>query len=127
MGYARFIHALLADEPIVVFGDGQQVRGNTYISDCVEATVAALAAAPHEIYNVGGGETASVWDILRRLEQQIGCKARVERHPPRPGDQRYTLADTARIQRQLGWQPRIGIDEGLARQIAWQRELVGQR
>jgi nucleoside-diphosphate-sugar epimerase len=126
MGYARFIHALLASQPVVVYGDGQQVRGNTYIFDCVEATVAALGAAPHEIYNVGGGETASVWDILRRLEKEIGCAARIQREPARPGDQRYTLADTTRLQRHLGWQPRVGLDEGLARQVAWQRELLRQ-
>jgi nucleoside-diphosphate-sugar epimerase len=124
MGYARFIHALLTGQPIVVYGDGQQVRGNTYITDCVAATVAALEAPPHEVYNVGGGETASVWDILRRLEGEIGCEARVRREPARPGDQRYTLADTTRIQRHLGWQPRVGLDEGLARQVAWQREAL---
>jgi nucleoside-diphosphate-sugar epimerase len=87
----------------------------------VAATVAALEAAPHEVYNVGGGETASVWDILRRLEQIIGCRANVQREPARHGDQRYTLADTTRLQRHLGWQPQVGLDEGLARQVAWQR------
>jgi nucleoside-diphosphate-sugar epimerase len=121
MGYARFIQALLAGKPLVVYGDGQQVRGNTYVDDCVAATVAALEAVPHEVFNVGGGETASVWDILRRLEQIIGCQARVQREPARPGDQRYTLADTTRLLRHLGWQPRVGLDEGLARQVTWQR------
>src|SRR5437588_151857 len=67
MGYHRFIRALLDGEAVVVYGDGQQVRGNTFISDCVEATVRAAEAIPGEIYNVGGGETASVWDVLRRL------------------------------------------------------------
>jgi nucleoside-diphosphate-sugar epimerase len=126
MGYMRFIQALLAGQPVVVYGDGQQVRGNTYISDCVAATVAALEAAPHEIYNVGGGETASVWDILHRLEKVIGCTAQIRREPARAGDQRYTLADTSRLQRHLGWQPRVGLDEGLARQVAWQRQQVMQ-
>src|SRR5262249_1245751 len=58
MGYNRFIHALLTGEPITVCGDGLQVRGNTYIEDCVEATVRAAEALPGETYNVGGGETA---------------------------------------------------------------------
>ncbi len=61
MGYNRFIQALLRNEPITVYGDGLQVRGNTYIDDCVAATVAAVEALPGETYNVGGGETASVW------------------------------------------------------------------
>jgi nucleoside-diphosphate-sugar epimerase len=127
MGYARFVDALLSAAPIAVFGDGQQVRGNTYISDCVAATVAAAEAPVGEVYNVGGGETASVWDILHRLERIIGCKANVRREAARPGDQRYTLADTTRLTRHLGWEPRVGLDEGLSRQVAWQSALTQHR
>src|SRR5262249_24928678 len=68
MGYHRFIRALFERQPIVVYGDGQQVRGNTYVSDCVAATLAAVEARPGELYNVGGGETATVWEIIRKLE-----------------------------------------------------------
>jgi len=121
MGYHLFVRALLAGQPITVFGDGLQVRGNTYVTDCVAATVAALEAPPGEVYNVGGGETASVWDILRKLEQLTGRTADVRREPARPGDQRFTFADTSKLTRQLGWRPRVGLDEGLAQQVAWQR------
>lgn len=123
MGYHKFISAILADEPLTVFGDGQQVRGNTYIDDCVEATVRALQAPEGETYNVGGGETASVWDILARLGKILGREARVTREPARSGDQRHTTADTIKLQRHLGWKPAVGLDEGLARQVAWQRTL----
>lgn len=121
MGYHRFIRALLTGEPITVYGDGLQVRSNTYIADCVEATAAALQALPGEIYNVGGGEAVTVWDVLRKLEVLLGCRAAVRQEPARPGDQRYTSADTNKLYRHLGWRPRIGMDEGLSRQIAWQR------
>jgi nucleoside-diphosphate-sugar epimerase len=121
MGYHRFIRALLTDQPITVCGDGRQVRGNTFVADCVEATVAALGAPPGETYNVGGGEPADVWDVLRRLEALAGRKAVVRQGPARAGDQRHTFADTARIRRHLGWQPRTPLDEGLARQWDWQR------
>lgn len=121
MAYHRFIRALLRNEPLVVYGDGMQVRGNTFVTDCVEATVAALHALPGETFNVGGGETATIWDILRKLEALAGRKAVIRHEPARPGDQRYTFADTARLRRHLGWQPRIGLDEGLARQWAWQQ------
>jgi nucleoside-diphosphate-sugar epimerase len=123
MGYHHFITSMLRNEPVTVFGDGQQMRGNTYIEDCVEATVAAVQAVPGETYNVGGGETASVWDILHKLEGIIGCKANVLRKSARAGDQRHTTADTARLKRYLGWQPRVWLDEGLARQVAWQRQM----
>jgi nucleoside-diphosphate-sugar epimerase len=122
MAYHRFIRALLRGEEIAVYGDGQQVRGNTFVADCVAATVAALRACPGEIYNVGGGETASVWDILRRLEVIGKRKARVRQEPARAGDQRYTFAHTAKLQTHLGWQPRTGLDEGLARQWEWQEQ-----
>ena len=120
MGYYRFIQAMLNGEPITVFGDGQQVRGNTYISDCVEATILAAEAIPGETYNVGGGETASVWDIIRKLESTTSRRAKIVQAGPRPGDQRSTCADTGKLSRHLGWHARVGLDEGLAHQVAWQ-------
>jgi nucleoside-diphosphate-sugar epimerase len=124
MGYHRFIQSLLLGQPVTVYGDGHQSRGNTYVDDCVEATLRALEAPLGEVYNVGGGETASVWEILAKLEKLLGCRALVQRQPARPGDQRFTGADTTRIQRHLGWQARVGLDEGLARQVAWQETQV---
>ncbi len=121
MGYHRFIRALLHGDPLTVFGDGLQMRGNTYVEDCVAATVAALGAPLGETYNVGGGETVSVWDVLSKLERILGRKAIVLRQSARTGDQRYTTADTTKLWRHLGWQPHVGLDEGLARQVEWQR------
>lgn len=121
MGYHRFIAALLTGEPVVVHGDGLQSRGNTYVGDCVAATIAALQAPVGEIYNVGGGETANVWEVLGKLEHILGRRAVVRRQPARRGDQRVTAADTTKLFRHLGWQPCVGLDEGLARQVEWQR------
>jgi nucleoside-diphosphate-sugar epimerase len=120
MGYHKFIGALLRDEPVTVCGDGLQVRGNTYVADCVEATAAAANAPAGEVFNVGGGEAASVWDVLKRLEALAGRPAQVRQAPARPGDQRQTLADTTKLTTRLGWRPRTSLDEGLARQWAWQ-------
>jgi nucleoside-diphosphate-sugar epimerase len=125
MGYYRFIDALLHEQPIQVFGDGQQVRGNTYVADCVDATIAAVQARPGELYNIGGGETASVWEILRKLEALAGRRAIVEQRPARPGDQRYTFADTTRLRSHFAWEPRTNLDEGLARQWEWQKSIPG--
>ena len=122
MGYHRFVRALLLGEPITVYGDGMQVRGNTYVSDCVAATLAAVEALPDETYNVGGGEAVSVWDVIHKLEAITGTKAVVRREPARAGDQRYTFADTAKITRHLGWQPQVTLDDGLSHQVAWQQQ-----
>lgn len=125
MGYHRFIQALLEEKPVTVFGDGQQVRGNTYVSDCVRATILAAQAPVGEIYNIGGGETASVWDILHKLEEIAGRKFTVRQKPARPGDQLHTRADTSKIQQHLGWMPQTALDEGLASQWEWQAKLHG--
>ncbi len=127
MGYHRFIDALLQAQPVVVYGDGLQARGNTYVEDCVTATVAALRAPVGEVYNVGGGETANVWEILGKLENILGRRAIVRREAGRPGDQRFTSAETTKLFRHLGWQPKIGLDEGLARQTAWQQGQLQRR
>jgi nucleoside-diphosphate-sugar epimerase len=121
MGYHRFIQALLRGDAVTVYGDGQQVRGNTYVGDCVEATVRAMEALPGEVYNVGGGEAVTVWEVIHKLEALIGRQAVVRCEPARPGDQRSTFADTGKLQRHLGWRPLVGLDEGLARQVAWQQ------
>jgi nucleoside-diphosphate-sugar epimerase len=119
MGYHKFMRALLDGQPVTVFGDGQQVRGNTYVDDCVAATVAAVAAHPGELYNVGGGEAATVWDILHKIEAIAGRRFEVRREAARAGDQRYTFADTTKLRTHFGWEPRTGLDEGLARQWEW--------
>lgn len=121
MGYYRFIQALLQNEPIVVYGNGHQGRGNTYVADCVSATLAAADALPGEVYNVGGAESASVWDILRKLEQISGRRAILHQEPAREGDQRYTLADISKLGRYFGWKPKTDLDAGLARQWEWQQ------
>jgi nucleoside-diphosphate-sugar epimerase len=123
MGYYQFIKALQNKGIITVFGDGQQVRGNTYVSDCVAATIAVAEAPIGETYNLGGGESASVWDILHKLEAIAGKKVQVKQDSPRPGDQRQTFADTTKLRQHFGWQAKIGLDEGLKRQWDWQRDV----
>jgi nucleoside-diphosphate-sugar epimerase len=126
MGYHRFIDAILRGRPITLTGDGLQVRGNTYVADCVEATVRATGAMPGEVFNLGGGELVTVAEVIRRLERIIGRPAVVERHPARKGDQLATGADVTKLYRHLGWKPTTSLDEGLARQVGWQRERLAE-
>jgi nucleoside-diphosphate-sugar epimerase len=124
MGYHLFINAILQGKPITLTGDGLQVRGNTYIADCVEATVRATQATPGEVFNLGGGELVTVLEVFKKLERIIGKPTIIEKHPPRKGDQLATGADVTKLFRHLGWKPTTGIDEGLAKQVEWQRSLV---
>ena len=123
MAYNIFMKALLHRSPITVFGDGQQVRGNTFVSDCVEAVIAAGGAQVGETFNVGGGEMVSVIDILGKLEKLAGRAFQVQKESARAGDQRHTFADTTKLRRHLGWEPKVTLDDGLARQWDWQKGL----
>jgi nucleoside-diphosphate-sugar epimerase len=123
MGYHLFINAILHGKPIKLTGDGLQVRGNTYVDDCVEATIRATGATPGETFNLGGGELVTVLEVFKKLERIIGKPAIIERHPPRPGDQLATGADVGKLVRHLGWKPTTGIDDGLAKQVEWQKTL----
>jgi nucleoside-diphosphate-sugar epimerase len=124
MGYHLFIDAILKGNPITLTGDGLQVRGNTYISDCVEATIRATQTTPGETFNLGGGELVTVIEVIRKLEHIFGKKAIIEHHPPRKGDQLATGADVSKLTQYTGWKPTTGIDEGLAKQVEWQRSLL---
>jgi nucleoside-diphosphate-sugar epimerase len=123
MGYHLFINAILKGKPIRLTGNGLQIRGNTYVADCVEATIRTTKAMPGEVFNLGGGELVTVLEVFRKLEKIIGKPAIIERHPPRPGDQLATGADVTKLWRHLGWKPTTGIDEGLAKQVEWQKGL----
>ena len=125
MGYHLFIKWILEGTPIKLTGDGLQVRGNTYIGDCVEATLqTGLKAMPGETFNLGGGEITTIIDAIRTIERLAGKPAKIERHPSRPGDQLATAADVTKLFRHLGWKPTTGLEAGLAKQIDWQRGLV---
>jgi nucleoside-diphosphate-sugar epimerase len=125
MGYHQFIDAVLHDRPIGLTGDGLHVRGNTFVSDCVDATVraAATASPAAEIFNLGGGELVTVLDAIRRIERIVGKPAKIDRKPPRKGDQLATAADVSKLTRATGWVPMTGVDEGLSRQVEWQKQL----
>jgi nucleoside-diphosphate-sugar epimerase len=127
MAYNKFVRALLDDQPITIFGDGQQVRGNTFVEDCVAALVAVMDAPVGETYNLGGGETATLLDVLGRLERIAGRKARIVHGENREGDQRFTGADTTKLWRHVGWKPKVGLDEGLSRQVEWQRGVLARK
>jgi nucleoside-diphosphate-sugar epimerase len=124
MAYNIFIRALLSGEPVTVYGDGQQVRGNTFVSDCVEAVVKAADAPIGDTFNVGGGEMVSVHDVLAKLERIAGKKFSMRSEAARAGDQRHTFADTTRLRRVLGWEPKMTLDEGLAKQFEWQKAVL---
>jgi nucleoside-diphosphate-sugar epimerase len=120
MAYHRFIEAVLDDRPIEVYGDGLQTRSNTFVSDAVAGTLAALEGGESgEIYNLGGGATITLERAIETIGEAIGRSPRIERRDARPGDQRHTAADTSKAARTFGYLPVVEPEEGLRRQVAW--------
>jgi UDP-glucuronate 4-epimerase len=126
MAFAVVVEALAEGRPFALFGDGEQSRSFTYVGDVVRATMDAMERAPAgALYNVGGGQEATVNEALALLERIAGRSLDVRREPAVPGDQRRTKADTARIQADLGWTPEVPLEQGLAAQWEWALGRVG--
>lgn len=124
MAYNIFIRALLSGERIVIYGDGNQTRTNTYVSDICAGTCAALSTEGQgETYNLAGGQEYSLLEIVQILEDLTGAKANVEFHPARIGDQAATRGDFTKAAKMFGYNPRVDLTEGLLRQVEWQRSL----
>ncbi len=120
MGYHLFCEAMLDGRPITVFGDGRQRRSNTYVSDAVSATVAALdRGSAGDVVNICGDETVELLDAIAVLADELGVEPILEFAQPRPGDQRDTSGDATRARRILRWSPQVPVDVGLRRQAAW--------
>jgi UDP-glucuronate 4-epimerase len=121
MALSRFISAALRGRPVEVFGDGEQKRDMTYVTDAVDATVAALDAPPGT-YNVGGGTRATVNEMIDIVGRVTGSAVEVRYGPAAEGDVRSTWADSRRAARVLGYRSRMGFEEGIAAQAEWVRE-----
>ena len=120
MAFALFMQALVDGDPIEIFGDGEQSREFTYVSDAVEGTIkAATADVVGQVFNLGGGSRVTVNRVLATLEDISRIKAKRKTLPAAPGDPRHTGASINVARERLGWEPRISLREGLTRQWEW--------
>jgi UDP-glucuronate 4-epimerase len=121
MAFTRFIQAATEDREIEIFGDGLQSRDFTYVDDAVSATIAASSQGrPGEVYNIAGGCEATVLEVIEILGDLLGRNMSMRELPPAPGEARHTGADITTAQRDLGYEPRTRLREGLAQQLAAQ-------
>ena len=120
MGFHKFLRATRLGEPITVFGDGDQTRDFTFVSDAVNANVlAATRGVPGRVYNIGGGSRVSVNDVLKMIERVAGKPPIIKVDPAQKGDMRHTCADTSLAQADLGYAPTVGLEEGLTAEYQW--------
>jgi nucleoside-diphosphate-sugar epimerase len=120
MAFHRFLKAIWGKTALTIYGDGSQSRDFTYVSDIVDANLRAVEAGqPGKVYNIGGGARATLREVLGILEEVTGNAPLVSWEKPELGDVRHTMADLSLAKQELGYQPRVGLREGLARQWAW--------
>jgi UDP-glucuronate 4-epimerase len=128
MFFRRVCDALTAGREIELYGTGEQSRSFTEVADVVEATTAAMDGAPAgTLYNVGGGEEASLLEAIALLERISGHGLEVRHVDRARGDVRRTKADVSRIRDAVGWEPRVPLADGLARMWAWASARVAAR
>jgi UDP-glucose 4-epimerase len=122
MAFARFMQALSDGQEIEVYGDGEQTREFTYVSDAVEGTIKAAGAdVMGQVFNLGGGSRVTVNQVLATLEEISGMKVRRQNLPAAPGDPRHTGASINLARERLGWEPRVSLRDGLDKQWRWFR------
>jgi UDP-glucuronate 4-epimerase len=122
MAIHRFVADCLAGRPIPFFGDGSTRRDYTYVDDIVDGVVRALdRCAGYEIYNLGESATTSLAELVGIVGEACGREVRLERLPPQAGDVRLTCADVTKARQRLGYDPKVGVREGVERFVRWFR------
>lgn len=127
MAFHKFFKAVLDDRPIPIYGDGQQTRDFTYISDAVAAnlTAAVVPEAIGEFFNIGGGSRVVLSEVIDTMEQIVGQPIRRDYVDRAMGDARHTAADVSKARRVLGYEPQVSLEEGLIEEWRWVRSLYG--
>ncbi len=116
----KFITMALANEAPTIYGDGNQTRDFTNVANVVRANMLACQAGPAafgEVFNVGCGERISVNELWQRIRELAGAEVEARHEPSRTGDVRDSLASLDRIGSILGYEPQVGVGEGLARLV----------
>jgi nucleoside-diphosphate-sugar epimerase len=128
MAFNRFIRAALNDEPISLFGDGDQTRDFTFVADAVAATIAAGERGVNgTAYNIGGGARVSMNHVLQIIERVAGHPLKITREDVQKGDMRDTYADTSLAKKDLGFAPKVSLEEGIQAEYRWLASTAAAR
>jgi len=125
MAFHRLLKAALSGEEFTMFGDGEQTRDFTFISDIVDANIsAAMSPAPSLVYNIGGGNRISMNQVITICENVTGRRIALKRIERAKGDASHTGADTTRAQQELGYSPKVKLDQGIEAEARWIDEML---
>jgi UDP-glucuronate 4-epimerase len=128
MAIHKFARLIEGGKPIPFYGDGSSARDYTFIDDILDGVVASIdhcglgSGGAHRVYNLGGSRTTTLAELVALLEASLGKKAILDRQPDQPGDVPITYADVTDAAADLGYAPKVAIEEGIARFCAWLKE-----
>jgi dTDP-glucose 4,6-dehydratase len=119
-----FVGQALRGEPITIYGDGTQTRSFCYVEDNVEGIWRLLASTYAEPVNIGNPHEMTILEFAEAVRRMVNSRVPLEYRPLPEDDPRVRRPDIARAREVLGWEPRVGFEEGMRRTIAWFRERV---
>jgi UDP-glucuronate 4-epimerase len=145
MSPIKFLSAILEGRPIDVYGQGKMQRDFTYVEDIADGVIAALdrpaevdprwdpkapdaatsGVAPWRVYNLGAGRPVDLMRYIEVFEEKLGKKAKLNMMPMQPGDVTNTEADVTATHRDLGYSPKVSIEEGVGRFVDWYLDYYG--
>jgi UDP-glucose 4-epimerase len=125
MAFHKFFKAVLADEAIPVYGDGQQTRDFTFVSDAIAANLAAaiVPEAVGQIFNIGGGSRVVLAEVLDIMAEIVGKPIKRNHIEKAMGDARHTAADVSKARKILNYQPQVSLRDGLTQEWEWVKTL----
>lgn len=119
MSMFRFCQWIAEGKPVTINGSGEQSRGFTYVDDIAAGTLLALKNVGYEIFNLGGHEVMSINAVIELLENLLGKKANRVYMPTHPADVFSNVADVGKARQMLGWEPRVGLHQGVQNLVDW--------
>jgi UDP-glucuronate decarboxylase len=125
----NFISQSIRDEPITIYGDGKQTRSYCYVADMVAGLRAVMFAPPETrgmVFNVGNPDEREIVAFARIIRDLCGSQAPIKHVPPLQDDPTRRCPDITRVRTLVGWEPRVGLEEGLSRTIPWFRARLAQ-
>lgn len=128
LAIAKFTSLIDRGEVVPMFGDGSMRRDFTHIDDILDGLTRAIdRCSGFHIYNLGESRPIELRRMIDVIADALGKPARIERHPQPPGDVDVTYADVSRAQAELGYEPRVRFEDGIADYVAWYRSFQGER
>ncbi|MBD3426362.1 MAG: NAD-dependent epimerase/dehydratase family protein [Candidatus Omnitrophica bacterium] len=114
-----FIDQALKNEPLTVYGDGSQTRSFCYVSDLVEGIVKLMSSSLNEPVNLGNPDEMSVLDFAKKIKAITGCSSEIVYKDLPVNDPKVRRPDISKAKKELGWQPTVGLEQGLEKTIGW--------